>query len=518
MALRWYATAPIFFSSIRSFNRGDLVPNSIVEAQDLDSKGLVTVIDVPAESPSVVLRPLMTSDRDTDAERENFIPSRLSEASLREAFVPFWLAGETVTSGTVRMSPDGQTIERNTDGTTGASFNAAEAAAWTVTSGTTITSGETSTEGIASTARAGGPIIGFGGDSHTGSAGATDATYGFVNVSSIYAGGFTISKASIEAGVGGNTSGELLSRFDADVIDAGAQTIFVLIGTNDADPAAGVSLSSYQENVRALKAKADAAGLPIAFGTIPPRGPSATAAMQRNTTAINLWLRSWTANNGVPLADIWSAVVDRSTGRLAAAYNSGDDTHLNNAGHAVMAKVVAEALSQIVEAPPWPVQAKGVGMLPSPLQDVDDSLTFGGSASYSFVENTDGTLPAGRWLRITASATTGGGAAWTIPTTGIGWGPGDKLAMFMYARGDRVGSLRSVVVLDQTNSYLATPVSAPPTASPGPIAFSFTVPTPAPTTLKLGVIVASPGGTSGIVDVGACDVFNLTRMGIDLPI
>jgi hypothetical protein len=60
------------------------------------------------------------------------ITGRLSDVSLRAALVPFWAAGETVIAGTIRMSPDGETIERIADGTTGATYDATEAGAWTV--------------------------------------------------------------------------------------------------------------------------------------------------------------------------------------------------------------------------------------------------------------------------------------------------------------------------------------------------------------------------------------------------
>lgn len=78
---------------------------------------------------------LTRAEIDTDPEREEYIPARLSDAALRAALVPFWAATETVTAGTVRMDPTGHTITRNANGTTRASYDSTEQALWTVVSG-----------------------------------------------------------------------------------------------------------------------------------------------------------------------------------------------------------------------------------------------------------------------------------------------------------------------------------------------------------------------------------------------
>ncbi len=111
MALRWFATSPIYFNNVRGFNAGNLVPASIVQAHALDERGLVVQIDVDVDDPAVVLRPILTSDFDTDTERENFIPSRLSEVALKAAFVPTDLL---VLSPTAPVAPVPGTVWINT--------------------------------------------------------------------------------------------------------------------------------------------------------------------------------------------------------------------------------------------------------------------------------------------------------------------------------------------------------------------------------------------------------------------
>jgi hypothetical protein len=54
------------------------------------------------------------------------------DVALRGALVPFWAPEEAVAQGAVRMAPTGETIVRIAAGTTGAVYDATEAAGWTV--------------------------------------------------------------------------------------------------------------------------------------------------------------------------------------------------------------------------------------------------------------------------------------------------------------------------------------------------------------------------------------------------
>lgn len=374
------------------------------------------------------------------------------------------------------------------------------------------------------TSRLGGPIIGWCGDSITAGSGASNVVYGFRNVVPEVAGGLVASYASINGGVSGDHSGMLLARMDG-IIASGAQTLFVMIGTNDVGNS--LSMATTQSNIEAIKTKADQAGLPIAFGTIPPRGTGATGAQLDATNARNLWLKSWCASQGVPLADTWAALVDRTTGLLAAAYDSGDHVHPNDAGHAQLALTIAPVIEELVEPPVWPVQSASVGLLSDPLQALtagatyaDDMwvLTAGAPDIYDVVAASGGDLPAGQWTRVgyTNSSAFATMAATIDPTK---WGAGDKLAFFLYVRGDRVGSVNKVQVFNQGNTALTVALDSPPVATLGPVAFSYTVPsTGTPTALKLAVTMKGTAGSPSWMDVGACDVFNLTRYGIDLPL
>jgi len=69
---------------------------------------------------------------DTDAEREGFVPSRLSATGLRSSFVPKWKPNTAYAQGEAVVSPAGQLVTANAAFTSGASYVAAN---WTVTAG-----------------------------------------------------------------------------------------------------------------------------------------------------------------------------------------------------------------------------------------------------------------------------------------------------------------------------------------------------------------------------------------------
>lgn len=320
--------------------------------------------------------------------------------------------------------------------------------------------------------------------------------------------GARISAASINAGVGGERSDELLSRMPA-ILDRDPGLAFVLIGTNDAGQS--IPLADYQDNIAAIVAVCDAAGVPVAFGLIPPR---AYAGPETDLTRLyNHWLRVWCHRNGIACVDTYGALVDPATGLLAAAYDSGDGVHPSNAGYAALGGAIAAALD--LPLPTWPVTCAGEGMLPDPL--------VAGTAGWAFLVGShstparvsDSDLPAGSWLRLTNP----GGAitTWGAPlgAEGADWDEGDVLLVAMHIRGSSAAAINKVQLMDGTGPAASGIVEIVfPTATPGPLLRTITVPAVSGT-LRLGVTIQAPAGQAAHVDIGACDVFNLTRLGLE---
>lgn len=71
----------------------------------------------------------------------------------------------------------------------------------------------------------------------------------------------------INAGIGGNTTRDLLGRFEHDAAFYKPHLALITIGANDAKPAKGVSAREFAENLRELKKRFDALGTAVVFQT-----------------------------------------------------------------------------------------------------------------------------------------------------------------------------------------------------------------------------------------------------------
>jgi hypothetical protein len=99
-----------------------------VTKQELDA--IVENIDVPTTSEIQTIAKSKIA-----ADVEDILPARLTQTSLNNSFPQFWKPNETVTSGAIRISPDGSIIQRNANGSTRSSYDATEIALWTVRGG-----------------------------------------------------------------------------------------------------------------------------------------------------------------------------------------------------------------------------------------------------------------------------------------------------------------------------------------------------------------------------------------------
>jgi lysophospholipase L1-like esterase len=90
----------------------------------------------------------------------------------------------------------------------------------------------------------------------------------------------------INKGISGQTSGQVLARFQTDVIDLHPDIVNILVGTYDVatypafwDPVCGPATGAYAtcENVAAMIAMAQAANIKVMVGTLPPFGPGPLA-------------------------------------------------------------------------------------------------------------------------------------------------------------------------------------------------------------------------------------------------
>jgi lysophospholipase L1-like esterase len=128
------------------------------------------------------------------------------------------------------------------------------------------------------------------------------------------------------AGVTGNTSAQMLARFDTDVTTFAPNMVTIAAGVNDIN--ATVSLATYQANIAALVEKIREIHATPVLVTITP----GSASYAPTIAAWNNWLRAYASTHGIRIVDFYDALVYPATGALQAIYDSGDHIHPNPLG------------------------------------------------------------------------------------------------------------------------------------------------------------------------------------------
>lgn len=354
------------------------------------------------------------------------------------------------------------------------------------------------------------------GDSHTNGSGASNATFAFPAVSGRMAGTELVSV--VREGYPGERSSQLLDRVDGLIATHTPGKAFIMCGTNDAGQ--GVTPEVFISNLKAIKAKFDAAGITISVGYVPPRGATSPLAARQLAVAYNLQIHRWATDAGVPVADTFSAVVDKATGAMAAAYDSGDAVHFNDAGHEALARAIAPVVVGLTKPAPWPVVAHGLGLLENALNDTVvggwDAVSGAPTAVYADPVPGDG-LTAGKWYTMSLDNTAGTGWTSAVRSQDVDQARinvGDQLVAFFKLKtsgGARVaarwisGTTTVSNVVD--GIYLDVPLS-------GYISNPYTVTAGDKTRFRFGFSVTAPPGVSGSASMGQLEVYNLTTGGL----
>lgn len=141
-------------------------------------------------------------------------------------------------------------------------------------------------------------------------------------------------------GVSGNTTAQMLSRFNGDVIALGdAEYVVVWGGVNDI--AQGVSAAVIESNLQAMYNAAHDSGIKVVAVNITPfcgdvGWSSCGAPAQATQDAVNTWIAQ-AAQNVDYRVDAYSALVDPSNPyTLLPAYDDGGYLHLSAVGYAAV--------------------------------------------------------------------------------------------------------------------------------------------------------------------------------------
>ena len=155
------------------------------------------------------------------------------------------------------------------------------------------------------------------------------------------------------AGIGGNTTTQMLARVQSDVLAYTSDWVIVCGGANDVTN--DVPTATIMDNLTAILDALRADGRRVLLTTVPPSTNVNTAPRQAVIHAVNDWIRALpTSRPDVVVADVWRATVDPATG-FPAAGNAIDAVHPSEAGASRMGRAIAAALDGVVAPRPAPL-------------------------------------------------------------------------------------------------------------------------------------------------------------------
>ena len=161
-------------------------------------------------------------------------------------------------------------------------------------------------------------------------------------------------KPYVNRGISGQTTPQMVVRFQPDVIALKPKAVVILAGTNDiAGNTGAMSLEAIQNNYRSMAELAKANGIKVVFASILPisdynknaQGQTIVRSVARQPEkilALNKWLKDYAAANKHIYLDYFSATVD-GKGFLRADL-ANDGLHPHAEGYKLMAPLAQKAI------------------------------------------------------------------------------------------------------------------------------------------------------------------------------
>ncbi len=152
----------------------------------------------------------------------------------------------------------------------------------------------------------------------------------------------------LDRGISGQTSGQMLVRFRADVVALKPKIVHILAGTNDVAGNTGPeSPQDFKNNIMSMVDLAEANGITVILGSIPPAAAFSWQPKVNPVPTIaklNDWLRGYAAGKHIQYIDYFDALAG-SKGELRPNL-SNDGVHPNIDGFAIMRKLVEPKISE----------------------------------------------------------------------------------------------------------------------------------------------------------------------------
>jgi lysophospholipase L1-like esterase len=149
------------------------------------------------------------------------------------------------------------------------------------------------------------------------------------------------------AGVNGRVCGKVEQRFLLNLIAHRPKTVHLLCGSNDAQ--LGSDIPSAERSIDRMVKQAQWMGAKVVLGAPPPvRFNMAISSMASDTNArivqLDTWIRSYGAQNGIPVVDYYAVMKD-SDGQIVLAYTK-DGLHPSADGYRMMDAALSEILGR----------------------------------------------------------------------------------------------------------------------------------------------------------------------------
>ncbi|ADV81077.1 SGNH/GDSL hydrolase family protein [Terriglobus saanensis] len=177
----------------------------------------------------------------------------------------------------------------------------------------------------------------------------TDAWAGPKNSATFFPG-----KNYIGRGISGQTTPQMLVRFQQDVVALHPAAVVVLAGTNDLAGNTGLSTQEMiEDNIRSMADIARANGIRFVLASLLPvsdykwRPGLQPAAKVR---AVNLWMKQFAAERGLVYVDYYSALANAEGGMREGTSNDG--VHPTGMGYTVMMPIAQEGIDKALKGKP----------------------------------------------------------------------------------------------------------------------------------------------------------------------
>ena len=164
-----------------------------------------------------------------------------------------------------------------------------------------------------------------------------------------YRGTFFPGKPYVNRGISGQTTPQMLIRFQQDVVQLHPAVVVLLAGTNDIAGNTGPSTPQMiEDNITSVAAIARQSGIKLVLASITPADaypwrPSVVHVVE-TIREVNAWSRSFCATHACVYLDYYTAMADAAGAMLPGL--ASDGVHPTDKGYDVMGPLAERAIAQ----------------------------------------------------------------------------------------------------------------------------------------------------------------------------